>query len=135
MFIDNLPIKVEPVERLEHIEFNVDPFLDSIAKPPLKQRPQCPRCLVHKDGSQPKYYCCPVTRFDAKCYATSSKENLSEYLKSVNEQTHPCYTKIAPEKFKCECDLSIVLVMSKSEQNPGHLYFKCPRKSCQHFNG
>ena len=121
VFIDNPPIKVEPAERSEHIEFDVDAFLDSIPKPPLKQEPECPRCLVdmkfgvivHEDGSQFKYYRCPVTRFDTKCYVTSSKENLSEYLKAVDEQTHPCCVKIALEKFKCECDLSMILAMSK----------------------
>ena len=72
------------MEKSEHIEFDVDPFLDSIPRTKVKQEPQCLRCLVdmkfgvivHQDGSQFKYYSCPTTRFDTKCYVTSSKENL-----------------------------------------------------------
>ena len=131
-------IKGEPAETSEHIEFDVDAFLDSIPRPPIQQEPQCPRCLMdmtfgsiqHKDGTQWDYYRYPMTRFDTKCYVTSSKENLTAYLKAVQEQTHPCYAQIAPEKFKCKCDLPMVLAMSKSEQNPGRLYLKCPKRTC-----
>ena len=135
----------------EHEEFDVDAFLASTPKPQPQQTqlnvvpPQCPRCLVdmqfgvvvHEDGSQFKYYRCPINRFKSKCYVTSSKEDLGKYLKAVEEQTHPCYTKIAPEKFRCKCGLFIVLAMSKSEKNPGRLYLKCPKKSCRVncFNG
>ena len=74
-----------------------------------------------------------MTRFDTKCYVTSTKANLSAYLKAVNEQPYPSYVEIAPEKFKCACDLSMVLAMSKSEQNSGRLYLKCPKRSCKLF--
>ena len=132
---------MEPVEISEHIEFDVDAFLDAIPRPPVKAEPQCPRCLVgmtfgsiqHDDGSVFDYYRCPMTRFNTKCYVTSSKENLVAYLKAVEEQTHPVYATIPPERFKCQCDLSMILAMSRSEKNPGRLYFKCPRKSCKLF--
>ena len=58
--------------------------------------------------------CCPRTRFNAKSYVTSGKETLAAYLRAVNEQTHPCYAKIAAEKFKCQCDLSLILSQRKT---------------------
>ena len=129
------------METSEHIEFDVEAFLDSIPRPPVKTEPKCPRCLVdmtfgvirHDDGSEFEYFRCPMKRYNTKCYVTSSKENLAEYLKAVDEQTHPVYAQIAPEKFKCQCDLSMILAMSKSEKNPGRLYLKCPKRSCELF--
>ena len=125
----------------EQIEFDVDAFLDSIPRPPVKTEHKCPRCLVdmtfgvirHDDGSEFKYSSCPRTHFNTKCYVTSSKENLAEYLKAVEAQTHPVYATIPSERFKCRCDLSMILPMSKSEQNPGRLYLKCPKRSCKLF--
>ena len=69
----NLTLDLKPKETSEHVEFDVDAFLDSIPRPP----PQCPRCLndltmgsiKHEDGSQWEYYRCPTTRFDTNCYA------------------------------------------------------------------
>ena len=120
--------------------FDVDAFLASIPKPGMTQ-PQSLRCLVdmtfgsiqHEDGSQFQYYRCPMTRFNTKCYVTSSKENLATYLKAVDEQTHPVYATIPPERFKCECDLSMILAVSKSENNPSRLYLKCPKRNCKLF--
>ena len=137
----NLTLDLKPKETSEHIEFDVDAFLDSIRKPPSEQEPQCPRCLKdftlgsiqHEDGSQWEYYHCPMTRFNTKCYVTIGKENLAAYLKAVEEQTHLVYAQIAPEKFKCQCDMSMILAMSKSENNPGRLYLKCPKRKCRLF--
>ena len=135
----NLTLDLKPKETSEHVEFDVDAFLDSIPRPPPEQEPQCPRCMTdltmgstrHEDGSQWEYYRCPMTRFNTKCNVTCGKENLAAYLKAVDEQTHPVYAQIAPEKFKCACDLSMILVMSQSEKNPGRLYLKCPKRSCK----
>ena len=114
--------EITEVQVLEEGEvFDVDAFLASIPKPGMTQ-PQCSRCLtemtfgciLNQDGSQWDYYRCPVTRFGIKCYVTCGKESLVNYLKAVEEQTNPCYAKIAPEKFKCACNLSMVLAMSQS---------------------
>ena len=109
--------------------------------PPVNTEPKCPCCLVdmtfgsiqNKDGSVFEYFRCPWTHFNTKCYVTSSKVNLAEYLKAVEAQTHPVYATIPPERFKCRCDLSMILAMSKSVQNPGRLYLKCPKRSCKLF--
>ena len=89
--------------------------------------------ILNQDGSKWEYCRCPMTRFGTKCYVAGDKEDLANYLKAVEEQSHPCYAKLAPEKFRCECDLSMILAMSKSEKNAGRLYLKCPRKSCKLF--
>ena len=125
-------------------DFDADAFLASIHLPPYPEteaKTQCRRCFTdmtfgsirHEDGSQWDYCRCPMTQFGTKCYVTCGKEDLVHYLRAVKEQTHPCYAKIAPEKFKCACEMSTVLAMSKSKKNPGRLYFKCPRKSCKLF--
>ena len=137
----NLTLDLKPKEKSEHIEFDLDVFLDSIPRPPPKQEPQCPRCMTdltfdsiqHDDGRQWEYYRCPMSRFNTKCYVTCGKENLATYLKAVEEETHPCYAQIAPEKFKCACDMSMILAMSKSEKNPRRLYLKYPERSCKLF--
>jgi len=130
------------------LSFDVDAFLEAIPKPvqkkkqtKLKYHPQCPRCLVdlkrgvaeRQDGTDWVYYRCPVTRFDTKCYITCGEDDVNEYLQAVQEQTHPCYNNIPPEKFRCECNMSMILAMSKSENNPGRLYLKCPKRSCNIF--
>ena len=137
----NLTLDLKPKETSEHVEFDVDAFLDSIPRPPPEQEPQCPRCMTdltmgsiqHEDGSQWEYYRCPMTRFNTKCYVTCGKENLAAYLKAVEEQTHPVYVQIPPERFKCQCDMSMILAISKSEKNPGRLYLKCPKRKCKLF--
>ena len=121
----NLTLDLKPKETSEHIEFDVDTFLDSIPRPP----PQCPRCMTdltmgsiqHEDGSHWEYYRYPMTHFNTKCYVTCGKENLAAYLKAVEEQTQPVY------------DMSMILAMSKSENNPGRLYLKCPKRKCKLF--
>ena len=107
--------------------FDPDEFLASIPKPEKKQskikvvKRQCPRCMVdlkfgvtkRKDGTNFKYYRCPMTCFDTKCYVTCRAEDIDEYLSSVQNQTHPCYARIDPFRFRCECNASMVLSMSK----------------------
>ena len=98
----NLTLDLKPKETSEHVEFDVDAFLDSIPRPPPEQEPQCPRCMTdltmgsiqHEDRSHWEYYRCPMTRFNTKCYFTCGKGNLAAYLKAVEEQTHPMYTQI-----------------------------------------
>ena len=112
--------EITEVQVLEEGEvFDVDAFLDSIPIPLPAQEPQCPHCMVdmrlgsiqHEDGSVFDYYRCPMPHFNTNCYVTSSKENLAQYLKAVEEQTYPVYVQIAPKKFKCECDLSMILAL------------------------
>ena len=74
-----------------------------------------------------------MTRFETKCYVTCGEDELDDYLVQVARQTHPCYAKIPPERFRCECNMSMVLATSKSEKNPNRLYLKCPKRSCDVF--
>ena len=90
------------VEEIKQKEFDVDAFLATIPRPPVKQELKCPRCFTdmtfgsirHEDSSQWDYYCCPMTCFGTKCYVTCGEEDLANYLKAVEEQTQPCYIKI-----------------------------------------
>lgn len=86
--------------------------------------------IQHDDGSQWDYYHCPMSCFGTKCFITCSMEDLANYLRAVEGQTHLCYFKIAPEKFKCASDMSMMFFMYKIQKNPGRLQSKCPGKAC-----
>ena len=121
-------------------EFNPDEKLANLYNPPPPP-PHCPRCVVPmsygsvktSDGSDWKNYRCPATWWKTKCYVTCGVNELPEYLQRVEEQTHPCYRNIAPERFLCDCKKSLVLVTSRSEKNPSRLYLKCPKRTCKFF--
>jgi len=121
-------------------EFNPDEILANLYNPPPP--PCCPRCDVPMsygcikaaDGSDwYKYYRCPSTWWTTKCYVTRGANELPEYLQRVQTQTHPCYRNIAPERFLCRCNKSLVLTTSRSERNPGRLYLKCQKRNCKFF--
>ena len=69
------------MEISEHIEFDVDAFLDTIPRPPVDMTFGS---IQHEDGSVFDYYRCPMTRFNTKCHVASSKEDLAQYLKAVD---------------------------------------------------
>ena len=127
------------VQVLEEGEvFHPDEFLDQLEK---HQPPQCPRHMVPlkfgsvtcPDGSTFKYYRCPSKRFYTKCYVTCGADEVHTYLKRVRAQTHPCYKKIDPARFRYECNKSLVLATSHSVNNPDRLYLKCPKRTCKYF--
>ena len=117
--------------------FDPDEFLKKLEQ----YQPYCPRCEVPMhygsvpcpDGSIFEYYRCPTTRFNTKCYVTCPIKEVKEYLRRVKEQTHPCYQKIDPARFRCDCHKSLVLATSHSVNNPNRLYLKCPKRTCNFF--
>ena len=102
---------------------------------------QCPRCKVpfkygeveQSNGNIWKYYRCPTSSWDTKCYVTCPVGEVGDYLRRVERQTHPYYKEIDPARFRCDCDLSLVLATSRSVSNPERLYLKCPTHSCKFF--
>ena len=104
-------------------------------------QPQCPLCQVpmkfgevqQTNSDTWRYYRCPTRNWDTKCYVTCNASEVSDYLKRVEKQTHPCYKKIGPARFQCECDLSLVLAKSHSLNNPERLYLKCPTRTRKFF--
>ena len=133
-----LPVVNEQGEHSEVQVFNPDEILANLYNPPP---PHYPRCVVPMsygsvktpDGGDWKYYRCPATWWTTKCYVTCGVNELPEYLQRVEEQTHPCYRNIAPERFLCDCNKSLVLATSRSEKNPGRLYLKCPERTRKFF--
>ena len=85
------------------------------------------------NGNIWKYYRCPTSNWDTKCYVTCPVDEVGDYLRRVERQTHPCYKDIDPARFRCDCDLSLVLATSHSVNNPDRLYLKCPTHSCKFF--
>ena len=122
--------------------FNPDEILANIFNTPQSNTPHCPRCVVPMsygcikatDGSDwYKYYRCPTTWWTTKCYVTCGVDEVQDYLKRVDEQTHPCYRNIPPDRFMCHCNKSLVLTTSRSEKNPNRLYLKCQKRNCRFF--
>ena len=129
-------------EYFEMPPFDPDDFLEELNKhQPQSYKYQCPRCKValrygeitQTNGNTWRYYRCPTRSWDTKCYVTCSADEVDEYLKCVDKQTHVCYKGIPLARFRCECDLSLVLATSHSVNNPGRLYLKCPDRSCKFF--
>ena len=131
-----------PGEYFETPPFDPDEFLEELNKhQPPSYKYDCPRCLVplrfgeitQTNGNLWRYYRCPTRSWDTKCYVTCSADEVDDYLKRVDKQTHACYKGIDLARFRCECDLSLVLATSHSVNNPGRLYFKCPARTCKFF--
>ena len=131
-----------PGEYFETPLFDPDEFLEELNKhQPPSYRYDCPRCQVlprfgeitQTNGNLWRYYRCTTRSWDTKCYVTCSADEVSDYLKRVDKQTHACYRGIHLARFRCECDLSLVLATSHSLNNPGGLYLKCPARTCKFF--
>ena len=130
--------EITEVQILEDGEvFDPDEFLNRLEQ----YQPQCPRCLVPmryenipvSGGEDLEYYSCPTKYWGTKCYVTCLADEVKEYLRRVDKQTHPCYKKIDMARFRCECDLSLVLATSHSVDNPERLYLECPSRTCKFF--
>ena len=130
--------EITEVQILEDSEvFDPDEFLNQLEQ----YQPQCPRCLVPiryenirgSDGEDLEYYSCPTKYWGTKCYVTCPADEVKEYLRCVDKQTHPCYKKIDVARFHCECNFSLVLATSHSVDNPERLYLECPSHTCKFF--
>ena len=141
--LTKVPPIIDEVQALEEGEipdvflgvFDPDEFLEKLEQ----FQPQCPRCQVpmkfrevqQTNGNTWKYYRCPTKNWDTKCYVTCSAAEVGDYLRRAEKQTHPCYNKIDPARFRCYCDLSLILATSHSINNPERLYLKCPSHTCK----
>ena len=131
-----------PREYYETPTFDPDDFLEKLEQyQPQIAKYECPRCLVplvsgevqQSNGNTWRYYKCPTKNWDTKCFVTCSVDEVGDYLKRVKRQMHACYREIDPARFRCECDLSLVLATSHSVNNPDRLYLKCRKGSCRFF--
>ena len=131
-----------PGEYYETPPFDPNDFLEKLEQyQPQSAKYECPRCLVplvsgevpQSNGNTWRYYKCPTKNWDTKCFVTCSVDEVGDYLKRVKRQMHACYREIDPARFRCECDLSLVLATSHSVNNPDRLYLKCRKGSCRFF--
>ena len=117
--------------------FDPDEFLEKLEQ----FQPQCSRCKVpmkfgeveQTNGNLWKFYRCPTNSWGTKCYVTCHVDEVGDYLRRVERQTHPCYKNIDHARFRCDCNLSLVLATSHSVNNPDRLYLKCSTRSCKFF--
>lgn len=87
-------------------------------------------CKLEKCTSQTgwEYVKCPM--YD--CFIFTGLDKVNRYLKYVQDQI-PVWYKWNKEKLKCFCSEPLVLCESRSEQNPGRMYFKCQKNRCKFF--
>ena len=137
--LEEVPRGEVPREEVQVAFFDPDEFLDRLEQGQFQ--PRCPRCNVpmsygtveRSDGKTFKFYRCLTENWGTKCYVTCAVEEVGDYLRRVQRQTHPCYKKIDPARFRCDSDLSLVLATSHSVNNPDRLYLKCPGQTCMFF--
>ena len=117
--------------------FDPDEFLDRLEQGQFQ--PHCPRCdvpmtyeTVERSGGKTfNFYRCPTKNWGTKCYVTCAVDEVGDYLRRVQRQTHPCYKKIDPARFRCDCDLSLVLATSHSVNNPDPTLSQVSRSDMQ----
>ncbi|KAJ7391137.1 hypothetical protein OS493_020164 [Desmophyllum pertusum] len=89
-------------------------------------------CKLEKCTSQTgwEYAKCPM--YD--CFIFTGLDKVNRYLKYFQDQI-PVWYKWNKEKLKCFCSEPLVLCESRSEQNPGKMYFKCQKTAANSSNG
>lgn len=80
---------------------------------------------------------CPTQEDGTRCYVTytteQGEEAFKQYLGTVEKQLHPFYKHSTLIGYQCHCHKSLILKMSRSEANPGRLFFSCPWSMCRLF--
>ena len=94
-------------------------------------------------GSAEILYSCPVHQNDTlQRKETNNQYGHWEYYKcpvrnchldSVKRQLHNFYLAKPVHVMKCYCKRPLVMSLSQSEKNPGRLFLKCPKRSCDFF--
>ena len=83
------------------------------------------------EGATWTYWCCPV----ADCFVMTGVHDEKEYFSAVHSQLAAHY-KEKWNEVRCFCDKPVVLCKSRSEKNPGRIYFRCKGKQhsrCRFF--
>lgn len=109
--------------------------------------PKCPRCLVPLEyaerdmanGEVWSFFRCPKEN-GVHCYVacgTKVECKFHTYLSQVDSTLNPAYLSHTSSQIPFEnmewCSQSLILCMSKSENNPDRLYFKCRTGGCDFF--
>jgi len=76
-----------------------------------------------------QYYKCPV----AKCFVTCGVDCVEYYIDSTKHQLHEFYLENELNKMRCYCERPLIMSQSRSEKNPGRLFFKCSKRICSFF--
>ena len=88
----------------------------------------------HEAGNGWVYLACEQGRDEDKnvCFVCTGKDEAPAYLANVRDTVLKYYKEA---DMRCYCDGSVLLSESKSETNPGRLYFKCRMKEgkCDFF--
>ena len=129
--------EIVEVQVLEEGEvFDPDAFLDQLKQPTSMPSMSSKHEIWKHPGSGGEnfdYYRCSTQCWDTKCYVNCPADEVREYLRHVEKQTHPYYKTIDPACFRFEFDLSLLLATSHSVNNPERLYLKCPAHTFKFF--
>ena len=76
-----------------------------------------------------QYYKCPV----ARCFVICDVECVEYYIDFTIPQLHEVYLENELDKMRFYCERPLIMSQSRSEKNPGRLFFKCPKRNCKSF--
>jgi len=77
-----------------------------------------------------EYYKCP----QKDCLVCCGADKVANYQEQFEKQVAQFWLKNLEYKNKCFCRNPLILKISKSEKNPGRMYFGCRKKKCDFFN-
>ena len=75
------------------------------------------------------YYRCPAS----DCFAICGEDEVNRYIAEYQNQVHEYWKTSEDEYNQCYCGYPFILKISKSEKNPGRMYFKCKKNRCDLF--
>ena len=142
-------------------DFNADKFLNGITKGwkdlPTVAPSGNPISQPYKNPS-PQHvpitdieilYLCPLHQSEAlqkkrlsqstgsgnttRCFVFCGVECVEYYVHSTKRQLHEFYLENILDKMQCYCERPLIMSQSRSEKNPGRLFFKCPKRNCTFF--
>ena len=76
-----------------------------------------------------QYYKCTV----ARCFVYCGVDCVEYYVRSTKRQLHEFYLENILDKMQCYCERPLIMSQSRSEKNPGRLFFKCQKRNCTFF--
>ena len=76
-----------------------------------------------------EYYKCP----NKDCFVCCGVNQVEDYQAKFDKQVADFWLRNLEQRHKCFCKNTLILKISKSEKNPGRMFFGCRKKKCNFF--
>lgn len=87
------------------------------------------RQTTQKSGVLWEYYKCPVDH----CFVCCGVDRVESYLNQTKSQLHEFYLSKELVRMLCYCNRPLIMNQSRSENNPGRMFFTCSKRCCEFF--